>query len=61
VIVVPEIGVSTTFIAVIVGQIILSVVIDHFGLFGGTRFPIDKQKAIAIILMLVALFLYIKK
>ena len=48
VIVVPKIGVSTTFIAVIVGQIILSVIIDHFGLFGGTRFPIDKQKAIAI-------------
>ena len=61
VIVVPKIGVSTTFIAVIVGQIILSVIIDHFGLFGGTRFPIDKQKMIAILLMLVALFLYIKK
>ena len=61
VIVVPKIGVSTTFIAVIVGQIILSVVIDHFGLFGGTRFPIDKQKALAILLMLFALFLYVKK
>lgn len=61
VIVVPKIGVSTTFIAVIIGQIILSVVIDHFGLFGGNRFPIDKQKVIAILLMLVALFLYIKK
>jgi bacterial/archaeal transporter family-2 protein len=61
VIVVPKIGVSTTFIVVIIGQIILSVVIDHFGLFGGNRFPIDKQKVIAILLMLVALFLYIKK
>lgn len=61
VIVIPKIGVSTTFIAVIVGQIILSVVIDHFGLFGGERFPIDKQKTIALLLMLVALFLYIKK
>jgi bacterial/archaeal transporter family-2 protein len=61
VIVVPKIGVSTTFIAVIVGQIILSVVIDHFGLFGGTRFPIDKQKALAILLMLFALFLYVKR
>jgi bacterial/archaeal transporter family-2 protein len=61
VIVVPKIGVSTTFIAVIVGQIILSVVIDHFGLFGGTRFPIDKRKALAILLMLFALFLYVKR
>ena len=35
VIVVPKIGVSATFMAVIAGQIILSVVIDHFGFFGG--------------------------
>lgn len=61
VIVVPKIGVSTTFIAVIVGQIILSVGIDHFGLFGGNRIPVDKQKMIAILLMLFALFLYVKK
>lgn len=61
VLVVPKIGVSTTFIAVIVGQIILSVIIDHFGLFGGNRFPIDKQKVFAVLLMFVALFLYVKK
>lgn len=61
VIVVPKIGVSTSLIAVIVGQLILGAVIDHFGLFGGNRFPINTQKMIAIVLMLSALFLYIKK
>ena len=61
VLVVPKIGVSTTLIAVIVGQLLLGAVIDHFGLFGGNRFPLDKQKVIAILLMLFALFLYIKK
>jgi transporter family-2 protein len=61
VIVVPKIGVSTSLIAVIVGQLILGAVIDHFGLFGGNRFPINTQKLIAIVLMLSALFLYIKK
>lgn len=61
VIVVPKIGVSTTFMAVIAGQIILSVVIDHFGLFGGDRRPIDINKMGAILLLLISLFLYNKK
>jgi bacterial/archaeal transporter family-2 protein len=61
VLVVPKIGVSTTLIAVVVGQIILGAVIDHFGFFGGNRVPIDKQKMIAIVLLLFSLFLYIKK
>lgn len=61
VLVVPKIGVSASLIAVIVGQIILGAVIDHFGLFGGNRFPIDKQKMLAIVLLLASLFLYIKK
>lgn len=61
VIVVPKIGVSASLIAVIVGQLILGAVIDHFGLFGGNRFPINTQKMFAIVLMLSALFLYIKK
>lgn len=61
VIVVPKIGVSASLMAVIVGQIILGAVIDHFGFFGGNRFPIDKQKMIAIVLLLFSLFLYTKK
>jgi bacterial/archaeal transporter family-2 protein len=61
VLVVPKIGVTTTLIAVVVGQIILGAVIDHFGLFGGNRIPIDKQKIVAIVLLLFSLFLYVKK
>jgi bacterial/archaeal transporter family-2 protein len=61
VLVVPKIGVTTTLIAVVVGQIILGAVIDHFGLFGGSRIPIDKQKIFAIVLLLFSLFLYVKK
>jgi bacterial/archaeal transporter family-2 protein len=58
VIVVPKIGVSASLMAVIAGQIILGAVIDHYGLFGGNRFPIDKQKMIAILLLFVSLYLY---
>ena len=61
VIVVPKIGVSASLMAVIVGQIILGAVIDHFGFFGGNRFPIDRQKTIAILLLLFSLYLYNRK
>ncbi|HEY4550325.1 MAG TPA: DMT family transporter [Bacillus sp. (in: firmicutes)] len=61
VIVVPKIGVSASLMAVIVGQIILGAVIDHFGFFGGNRFPIDRQKMIAILLLLFSLYLYNRK
>ncbi|MCM3651042.1 DMT family transporter [Metabacillus litoralis] len=61
VIAVPKIGVSATLMAVIVGQILIGAMIDHFGLFGGNRFPIDLKKMIAILLLLFALFLYYKK
>jgi bacterial/archaeal transporter family-2 protein len=61
VIAVPKIGVSATLMAVIVGQILIGAMIDHFGLFGGNRLPIDLKKMIAILLLLFALFLYYKK
>lgn len=61
VLVIPKIGVSTTFLSIIVGQIILSVIIDHFGLFGAERRPVDMNKIGAVVLMFIALFLYNKK
>ncbi|KGR79000.1 DMT family transporter [Ureibacillus manganicus] len=61
VLVVPKIGVSTTLLAIIVGQIILSVLIDHFGLFGAERRPVDTNKIAAVALMFIALYLYNKK
>lgn len=61
VIVVPKIGVSATLLAVIVGQILIGAIIDHFGLFGGNRFPLDMKKLLALLLLLFSLFLYFKK
>lgn len=58
--VVPKIGVAPTMIAVIAGQIVVGVIIDHFGLFGGQRIPIDTKKVVATILLFAALFLYQK-
>ena len=56
--IVPKIGVATTFMAVIAGQIILGAIIDHFGLFGGHRIPLDAKKIIAIGLLFISLFMF---
>ena len=56
--IVPKIGVATTFMAVIAGQIILGAIIDHFGLFGGQRIPLDPKKIIAIGLLFISLFMF---
>lgn len=56
--IVPKIGVASTLVAVIAGQIIMGAIIDHFGLFGGTRIPIDVKKIVAIMLLFISLYLF---
>ena len=59
IIAVPKVGVALTIISVIVGQMIISLVIDHFGLFSTGKIAMNSQRIIGIILMLVALiFIY---
>lgn len=55
---VPKIGVALTLVAVIAGQIIMGVIIDHFGLFGGVRIPINVNKMVAIGLLFISLYLF---
>ncbi|MFZ7944842.1 MULTISPECIES: DMT family transporter [Bacillaceae] len=55
---VPKIGVAPTLAAVIAGQILMGAIIDHFGLFGGTRIPIDVKKMVAIMLLFISLYLF---
>jgi len=56
--VIPKIGVAPTFASIIAGQIIMGAIIDHFGLFGGVRSPIDIQKISAIMLLFISLYLF---
>lgn len=60
VLVVPKIGVATTLITITTGQILLGAIIDHFGLFGGNRYPIEGRKIIALALLAFAVYLYNK-
>jgi bacterial/archaeal transporter family-2 protein len=57
---VPKLGVATTIFAAIIGQIVISMVIDHFGFFGISRLPINYFRIIGVTLMLTSLFFMYK-
>ncbi|MEK4386301.1 DMT family transporter [Solibacillus sp. FSL W7-1464] len=54
------IGVAATFMAVIIGQIFVGAIIDHFGLFGGVAYPMNMTKLIALALMFAGIYLFNK-
>lgn len=54
----PHIGVTTMLVAAIIGQLIASLMIDHFGGFGGLKIAISPSRIIGVILMLVGLYFF---
>lgn len=57
----PRIGVTTTFVAVITGQIVLSSLIDRFGWFGIAPIALSWERILALVLMLVSLVLLLRR
>lgn len=53
----PRIGVTTLIFASITGQILMAMTLDHFGWLGVERQPMDLRKALAIPVVLLALWL----
>jgi transporter family-2 protein len=51
IIAVPKIGVASAIFAVIIGQILMSLIIDHFGFFGVKRIPFDWYRVLGMALM----------
>jgi transporter family-2 protein len=54
---VPNIGVASAVFAVTIGQILISMVIDHFGLFDAPVIPFNLLRFAGIILMVAGLIL----
>jgi|FEC22Drversion2_1045045.scaffolds.fasta_scaffold00250_65 transporter family-2 protein len=48
VVLVPRVGVATTAVLIIAGQILGAALLDHLGAFGGPRIPIDLARAAGI-------------
>lgn len=57
VVAVPRIGTAATIVAIIAGQIIMGLLVDHFGWFGNTQIVLDYKRMAAIALLAGALYL----
>ncbi len=53
----PIVGLGVTMTSVLLGQIAMSLVIDHYGLLGSTKRSIDLYRVMAIVMILSALWL----
>lgn len=52
-------GVGATMVAVIIGQVFISIVIDHFGWMSIPRIRLDRNRLAAVVLLIGALFLIV--
>lgn len=57
---VPRIGTTSTLIAIVLGQSIFALLIDHFGLFASPKIEIDLARAAGVILVAIGAFLIAK-
>ncbi|MCY7784263.1 MULTISPECIES: DMT family transporter [unclassified Bacillus (in: firmicutes)] len=57
---VPRIGVIATNIAGIIGQLVIGLIIDHFGWFNSLAIPLDLKRFFALLFMLIALYFIYK-
>ena len=49
---VPRLGVATTITLMVAGQLVLGLVLDHFGAFGAPRQPINLGKLAGVALVI---------
>lgn len=57
----PRVGVTTTFVAVIAGQVIAASLIDRFGWLGQSPIPFTPERVIAIALLVVSMLLLVRR
>lgn len=57
----PRFGVGNSISFVLLGQIVAIAVIDHFGLFGATRFELSAQRLIGLVLMASGVLLVVRR
>jgi transporter family-2 protein len=54
---IPRIGATSTLTALVVGQLFLALIIDHFGLFSFPKIEINFMRTMGIMLLVVGAFL----
>jgi transporter family-2 protein len=54
---VPRIGTASTLVAIVLGQLLLAIAIDHFGLFASPKIEIGLARGIGVVLVVLGAFL----
>ena len=57
----PLVGVANMLAAAIVGQLVASILIDHFGLLGGLRVSISPSRIFGVFLLIIGLYFIQRK
>jgi len=57
---IPKIGVATTIFLVVVGQLLIGMVLDHFGLLGAAVRPINLSRIAGIVALLAGTWLMLR-
>ncbi|QPR68806.1 DMT family transporter [Lysinibacillus macroides] len=57
IILMPHLGVTLTLMTVMLGQILMGLFIDHFGMMGLPKYSIDQRRVIAVILIICGIAL----
>ena len=57
---IPHVGAATTVVLIVVGQLVVGVYLDHFGLMGMALRPLDIGRGLGIVVVLVGVWLLVR-
>jgi transporter family-2 protein len=57
---IPRLGVAPTIVLIVVGQLVLGTMLDHFGLLGAAVRPVDPARLIGIAVLLFGTWLIVR-
>ncbi len=57
---IPRVGIAASIITVVAGQLLVGVILDHFGLLGAAVRPLDWTRAFGLAVVLVGVWLTVK-
>lgn len=56
----PRVGVSAAIITIVAGQLLVSSVLDHYGLLGAMERPLDMTRALGLAVVMLGVWLTVK-
>lgn len=57
---IPRVGVAAAIITIVAGQLLVSTLLDHFGLLGAMGRPLDTTRALGLAVVMVGVWLTVK-